>query len=247
MDTRMMAVKALQKLHLNRIAHKVYYNMFHGFDTANRPVLDAIERCIHQVMKDGVAAQGDYYEFGLFKGYAFWHAQKTGDRMGLHDWNYFGFDSFQGLPEVTGVDRSPNDEFYAGQYACSQEQVMSSLEEAGVDWERTHLIPGFYEHSLTSEACKEHGMGRVALALIDCDLYASTQEVLRFLTPMLVDGSILMMDDWNCYDAAEDKGQRRAAHEWMKTQQRFSLAPLFPYGSWGQVFRVHRAASGASH
>ena len=44
MGIRPLIVKVLQKTGLNRVAHRIYYRHVHGFDTANRAVLTALER-----------------------------------------------------------------------------------------------------------------------------------------------------------------------------------------------------------
>ena len=53
-------------------------------------------------------------------------------------------------------------------------------------------------------------MDKISIALIDCDLYSSTALVLKFIRNMLMDKTILIFDDWNCFDGDSQKGQRRA-------------------------------------
>ncbi len=83
MSARRLAVKLLQKTGLNKLAHRLYYTHLHGFDTSNRPVLDAQRRCFDKAVALGSARDGDYLEFGLFKGYSFWHAQHVAAGLGL--------------------------------------------------------------------------------------------------------------------------------------------------------------------
>lgn len=233
---RPVVVKALQKTRLNRLAHRVYYTYVHGFDTANRAVLPALDRCLAEVeRRDGT---GDYYEFGIFKGYAFWYAQDAARRLGLDGMRFFGFDSFRGLPEVQGADATAEDVFYAGQYACSKDQVTRNLEARGVDWDRTFLVEGYFEASLTEETRSRLGMAPVAVALIDCDLYESTAQVLEFIRPLLQDHSILMFDDWNCFDADDSRGQRLAFREFLRSHPEVRAREWFAYGHYGQVFSV---------
>lgn len=229
-------VKLLQKTHLNRIAHRFYYNHLHGFQTANRAVLDAQRRCFEHVVQSGVAENGDYFEFGIFKGYAFWHAQQIANEHRLSGMRFFGFDSFAGLPEITGIDRSDNDVFYQGQYQCAKEDVEKNLSAKGVDWQRTFLVPGYFDRSLVPETRSQYGMGKIALALIDCDLYASTRDVLNFIGAMLLDQTLLMFDDWNCYDRDDNRGQRKAFREFLDTHPDVNAQPFLAYGAYGQVF-----------
>ena len=125
---RSLAVRALQTTRLNKIAHRIYYNYVHGFDTADPDILPALDTCFQESVDRGLAHRGDYFEFGVFKGYAFWHAQNVARRHGLEGMRFFGFGSFAGLPPVQGRDRAAHHEFYEGQYACSRERVVANLD-----------------------------------------------------------------------------------------------------------------------
>ncbi|THB76186.1 MAG: hypothetical protein D6B25_10255 [Desulfobulbaceae bacterium] len=231
-------VKSLQKTKLNRLAHKLYYSYVHGFNTANDAVLEAQEKCFEHALSSGVARSGDYMEFGIFKGYAFWHAQKIAVEQGLDQMRFFGCDSFAGLPEVQGSDICKNDTFYEGQYACDKKTVIENLNSKNVDWTRTHLIEGYFNESLTAELIETHQLKKIAIALIDCDLYASTIDVLNFIDPMVQDQTIFMFDDWNCYDRNDEKGQRKAFREFLEKHPNLKAEPFFEYGAYGQVFII---------
>ena len=58
-------------------------------------------RLVHEA---GLAGRGDYYEFGIYRGYTFWYAQKTMTDLGEQRMHFIGVDSFEGLPTVRGVD-----------------------------------------------------------------------------------------------------------------------------------------------
>ena len=181
---------------------------------------------------------GDYFEFGLYRGASFSAAQTLARRYGLaSEMRFFGFDSFQGLPEPAGVDVSA--EFRKGDYACSRAKVTATLERRGVDWERIHLVEGWYEQSLTAKLKSTLVPGRVAIALVDCDLYESTVPVLRFLTNLLQEGSILLFDDWNCFDRSDQKGERRAFREFLAETPQFSAERWISFGRRGQAFILH--------
>lgn len=239
---RLAAVRAMKALGVNKIAHRVYYRYVHGFDTASSFLLPALDESFRIVASHGTARSGDYMEFGLFKGYSFWHAQKVARGMDFHSMRFFGFDSFAGLPPPRGIDVTANEDFYGGQYACSKAEVERNLTARGVDWDRTFLIEGYFESSLTPGTRQRFGMERVAIALIDCDLYESTMQVLEFLAPMVGDGSMLIFDDWNAFDADDSRGQRRAFREFLAANLQLAAEPLFSYGHYGQVFAL---ASGA--
>jgi O-methyltransferase len=239
-SARLLAVKTMRALGINKVAHRIYYEYLHRFDTANQYALPAIEQCLRRLGESDPGRSGDYMEFGVFKGYAFWHAQRIARASRLDSMRFFGFDSFAGLPAPKGVDATPDETFYQGQYACKKATVEHNLNARGVDWDRTFLIEGFFAESLTAATREAYGMERVALALIDCDLYESTVQVLAFLGPLMDHGTILMFDDWNAFDGDDDRGQRRAWREFLAKHDQWSAEPWFSYGHYGQVFVVAR-------
>jgi O-methyltransferase len=234
---RPFIVKLLQVTRLNKLAHKIYYGYVHGFGPAIPSTLTAVERSLLKAKETGVLEKGDYYEFGIFKGYTFMHAQELCNQEGIRDIRFFGFDSFAGLPNVEGVDETSHNEFYKGQYKCQKDRVVANLESSGVvDWDRTFLIEGYFDQSLTDETRSSYPMNKVAIALVDCDLYSSTVDVLAFIRDMLVDGSIVLMDDWNAFNADDNKGQRLALSEFLAKNPGFAAEELFSYPPYGQVF-----------
>jgi hypothetical protein len=239
MTPRQIVVKLLQKTKLNRLAHQLYYDHIHGFNSASNSTTKGIELAFEHAARLGTLTKGDYYEFGLFKGYSFWRAHKSASQYNATKLRFFGFDSFEGLPEVYGIDLIDSDDFYRGQYACSYERVSESLDQKGIDWNRTFLTKGFYNESLTHEIRKELNMDKIAIALIDCDLYSSTVDVLNFINPMIMDKTILIFDDWNCFDRDNERGQRMAYLEFAKQRPEIQAEPVFSYGSWGQAFLLH--------
>jgi hypothetical protein len=56
------------------------------------------------------------------------------------------------------------------------------LNAKGAEWSRMHLIEGYFEYSLNDELKAELRERRIAIALIDCDLYESTAVVLASST-----------------------------------------------------------------
>ena len=235
---RPLIAKALRLVNAHKLVHFFYYNHIHGFNAAIKDTVPAVEKAFDIAIKNGVADKGDYYEFGIFKGFTFWNAQQKGNTEKLNKMRFFGFDSFAGLPVIEGLDVTDNEEFYEGQYNCSKENVTKNLTKKGVDWERTHLIEGYFDKSLNNKTKKDLKTGKVSIALIDCDLYSSTVDVLNFLDGMLMKGSVLMFDDWNCFNKDDEKGQRKAFTEFKQKHKGFAVKELYPYGPHGQVFQV---------
>jgi hypothetical protein len=243
MTVRKIIVTLLKATRLNRIVHHLYYRHVHGFQSATMSTVEGLEKAFARAAALGTLGQGDYYEFGMFKGYSFLQAQKFAAAQGAKSLRFFGFDSFEGLPEVAEGPDATTDDFYQGQYCCSFDDVRASLDQGGVDWSRTVLTRGFFDQSLRPALREQHGMKPVVIALIDCDLYSSTVDVLRFIEPLLMDRSILVFDDYNCFNRVDDKGQRKALAELLARRPDLRVEPLFEYGSWGAVFQISRTSS----
>jgi O-methyltransferase len=185
--------------------------------------------------------EGDYFEFGLYRGSAFAHAVRVARRhLPASPMRFFGFDSFQGLPPLTGVDRTSG-EFSQGQFACALDDVRAKL-DGKVDWSRVHLIEGWFEDSLTQELKDHLRPAPVAVTLIDCDLYRSTLSVLAFLEDLLQEGSMLLFDDWNCFGRQDHMGERRAFREFLEERPRFTPEKWIRFGRRGQAFIMHVGA-----
>jgi len=235
---RPFIAKALRLVNAHKLVHFFYYKHVHGFNAAIKDTVLAVHKAFDVAVKSGVADKGDYYEFGIFKGFTFWNAQQKANAKKLDKIRFFGFDSFAGLPKVEGLDITDNEEFYEGQYNCSKQDVEKNLSAKGVDWQRTHLIEGYFDKSLNNKTKKELKTKKVSIALIDCDLYSSTVDVLTFLDGMMMKGTVLMFDDWNCFNRDNEKGQRKAFAEFQQKHRGFKVKALFPYGPHAQVFQV---------
>ena len=239
-------IKILRVLRLNRVAARLYYRHFHGFDSAGSKRKDlpaVIRRCFRRAVESGIAERGDYYEFGVFKGYSLWQAQLAARELGVEQMRFFGFDSFEGLPQVHDVDDIEDGPFYEGQFAWPLDLVKKELDKRGTDWERCFLIKGYFETTLSEGTRSQYEMRKASVVLIDCDLYESTAVALEFLKDKFVDGAILIMDDWNAFGLDVSRGERLALAEFTRANPNWVAEPWFPYGLYGQVFVMHRSSA----
>jgi hypothetical protein len=140
---------------------------------------------------------GNIIEFGVFEGRSTrvlrraLHRLQRGQLLGPKK-EIFACDSFKGLPEkYENLD--------VGAFACAPPSI------PGV-----HIIEGYFEDSLTPELARR--VGRVALASLDADLYSSTLCALRWLTPLLDTGSLLLFDQY----LGGGAGERRAHDDWVR-------------------------------
>jgi len=189
----------------------------------------------------GAKVEGDYVEFGVFKGTTFSYAYKVMSPL-FEEMRFVGMDSFEGLPKPVGVDadKGYTSGFYEGQFACSRDEFISNLKQANVNLGKVVVVKGWFDQILKPENTEGAGIDidKVAAAWIDCDLYESTVPVLRFLTTRLSVGTVLLFDDWRCFRNLPDFGQQLACREWLYANPHIKLRDLFSFGWHGQAFTV---------
>jgi hypothetical protein len=181
--------------------------------------------------------EGDYLEFGVMAGDSFIKAYRSMHQAHLdltkvteannvtaedvrergQTWGtrrFFAFDSFEGLPEITGIDKQGT-EFKQGKYVCSFDNFTANIRQAGVPAERTACVKGWFNETLTDETRRKHNLQKAAIVFIDSDLYESAKSALNFIKPLLVDGTVIMFDEWYGYRGNPDLGERRAFSEFV--------------------------------
>lgn len=181
---------------------------------------------------------GDYVEFGSVGGTSFQlaHDVVTSTPVARHLW---AFDSFAGLPEPeVHLDEHPA--FTPGYQSGGLEAFHQLCRDHGIAPSAYTAVEGFYADTLPSRG--GHGEPHdIALAYVDCNMYTSTVAVLDFLAPRLKHGMIVAFDDYFCWTHDSVSGERRALHEFLKTQPRWHFE-RFKDPTWGGVsFVVERA------
>ena len=221
---------------LFRLGSKIYHSLNSSFNTLSEGTPEAINDAFKLVLKESDGSPiGDYYEFGMFRGYSFLKAFEYSQSNGIDNIHFYGFDSFEGLPATEGVDVADG-RFFEGQFSCSKEQVESNLLSHGMDMSRATLIEGFYSDSLTDALKEKHNFNKASVVLLDCDLYSSTIEALDWLESYLQSGTILLFDDWFSYGDDENLGQPKALNDFLEKNQTFSVEPLWKFSRNGKAF-----------
>jgi len=207
--------------------------------------------------------RGDYLEFGVFGGVSFANAfqtlkrvyeEKSADPRRLHTAEYrtkvraawesmrfFAFDSFAGLPETHGLDIRSND-FTGGKFSCSVEDFTQNLRGHSCDLDKVVIVPGWFDATCCDSTLEKHALRRASIVHIDCDLYESTKVVLKFISPLLVDGTVIIFDDWYCFRGDPRLGEQRAFAEWTETMPEWIFTQYQKEGPWRNSFIAnHRA------
>ncbi|MBM3350012.1 MAG: class I SAM-dependent methyltransferase, partial [Betaproteobacteria bacterium] len=115
----------------------------------------------------------------------------------LFDLTYVGFDSFEGLPQITPIDRQ--EVWEKGKLAYSEQLFLKRLIEHGFPSTKIRTVKGFYDSSLTPALRDKLLPKKAAVIYVDCDLYASTVPVLDWIVDFLQPGTVIVFDDWYCF------------------------------------------------
>lgn len=146
------------------------------------------EREINAFFKKAFAAiafngiPGDYLEFGTGEGFSFACAHRANLRSSKLLRKLWGFDSFEGLPQETS-ERDQHRAWVEGEMAIGLQQFERHCRRNGI--RNYELVPGFFSESLSRFGDADFPVGSIAFAYVDCDLYTSTLDVLKFLEPRL--------------------------------------------------------------
>ena len=151
-----------------------------------------LEICVRLALR----VPGNIVEFGVANGASTRVIRQTLRRFGSRRFvphgrkTIFALDSFEGL-------RESFENAATGTFARRIPRI------PGVT-----IVKGYFEDTCTEELRKK--VGQVAFAHLDADLYSSTIFALRWLTPLLSTGSILLFDEF----IGEGKSEARAFDEW---------------------------------
>jgi len=227
---------------LDVIAHRLPPQIIRLFSIPLSYHLEATDRFLHQSAGMAFTAfgyiannkiEGNYAEFGVYRGRGIIDAYYCSKKFALNT-QLWAFDSFQGLPKIEGSDIGGP--FVEGEFSHSLAQFKGNLTRYGVELSRVNIVPGFYEHSLKGQDEPK----KIAIAWIDCDLYESTVPVLEFLTERLVDGAVLIFDDWYCFNGGPDHGEQKACAEWLAKNPHIRLIEYQNYHWAGKSFIFNR-------
>lgn len=234
------------------------------FDSLRRLFVRAQTVSNHQsVLDSAIGIQminqvaGDYLEFGVFKGDRLTQAYETATFLtkrirngrdpylskastrNLQEMRFFGFDSFEGLPKAAAIDVAEGQEEWIGEggFAASLEEVTGLMPRAGIDNGRIKLVKGWFNDTLTATTKQSLGLKAASIVYVDCDYYESAVPALEFVTDLLVDGSIIIFDDWWIFRGRKDRGEQRAYYEW-KERHKIQTSEFIP--GTAMSFIIHR-------
>lgn len=187
---------------------------------------------IRRALAETKDRRGDIVEFGVaLGGSGIILAHRAGASR-----RFLGFDVFGMIPPPTsekddtkskeryevissGKSQGLNGDIYYGYKKDLLEEVMDSFARYGVpvDCKRVFLYKGLFE---TTWPAADKTIGCISLAHIDCDWYDPVLFCLNACADKLVDGGILIIDDYNDYG-----GCRTAVDEFVLKRSDFRFEP----------------------
>lgn len=131
--------------------------------------------------------EGAYAEFGVFRGEMMYAASKV---FGGNISKYFGFDTFEGLPEPKGKDSKTFVFEEVGFMKCPEDEVSELM--SGTEFE---LIKGdFREEAIKTNI--NSSLEKLSVISIDCNWPSSVEASLELCLPQAQNGTILYFDDY---------------------------------------------------
>ena len=188
--------------------------------------------------------EGDYLEFGVYRGNSFSLAFHFATADDLNHMKFYAFDSFSGLPSISGIDQKGFQHFEKKQYACDEREFRSILTTNRVDLRKVEIVPGYYSDVLTPALKQRIKLKKAAVIMVDCDLYESTVPVLEFISNIIQDGTLIIFDDWYCFRGNPHRGEQRAFSEWLQKNPEWGAIQFHRYALDGLSFILYKNTNG---
>jgi hypothetical protein len=175
----------------------------------------ALVRAVEYVVRRPIT--GALVECGVWRGGSMMAVALTLLELGVTDRDLYLYDTFSGMTEPEEADVKRTGERAADLLAHDGEDAhiwaIATLDEVreavlgvGYPEERVHFVQGPVEETLP-----EHAPDEIGLLRLDTDWYASTKHELVHLYPRLVQGGVLVLDDYGYW-----QGARRAVDEYVE-------------------------------
>jgi hypothetical protein len=178
--------------------------------------LAALCEAVRYIEENGI--EGDIVECGVWRGGSMLAAIRTLQLIGNADRTLHMFDTYEGMTPPTDQDvefdgktaqelLSSSNREDAESVWCNAplEAVRALLSSTGYSPDRLFYVKGRVEETLPASA-----PARIALLRLDTDWYESTKHELEHLYPRLVQGGVLIIDDYGHW-----QGARKAVDEYI--------------------------------
>lgn len=204
-------------------AHARTYEKVKDFTMTTSERIVAICSAIDYLERNNIA--GDIVECGVWRGGSIMAAIDTLIREKSADRSIYLYDTFEGMPAPTQFDKKVAGANGAGMTAeelykkSSPEDIIwcnSSLDEVkqnigrlNYPVDKIYYIKGMVEDTIPQTIPK-----KIALLRLDTNFYESTKHELKYLYPLLVQGGVIIINDYGDWE-----GARKAVDEYIATEK----------------------------
>lgn len=202
--------------------------------------IGALIEAVRYAVRAGIP--GAVVECGVWRGGSSLAAARTLVELGDTERDLYLFDTFEGMPAPTALDRTNEGEDARTQFEkyrtsdassswcyASLDEVRSTMALSRYPSDRIHYVQGKVEDTIPEGAPAE-----IALLRLDTDWYESTRHELLHLFPRVAPGGVVVLDDYGHWD-----GARKAVDEYLEEHQLAVLLTRVDYS--GRVFVVPNA------
>lgn len=178
--------------------------------------LNGLCEAVRYVVSAGI--EGDMVECGVWKGGSMMAVAESLTRFDDTDRHLHLYDTYTGMSQPTDKDVSlvgqnavehyeteMSDDPNASWCGSSLDQVRAAMAQTDYPSDLIHFVKGKVE-----ETIPQHIPEKIALLRLDTDWYESTKHELNHLFPRLVDGGVLIIDDYGHWE-----GARQAVDEYI--------------------------------
>lgn len=194
-DIRFHKRHAFEKLkdsrRLGRFVDRNIHNSGFSHTMVGRERLDSLHDCMDHIRSNEV--RGDFVECGVWRGGCVIFMAAYLSVYGMSNRKVFAVDSFMGLPKPSAdLDKSIDlsKDLYP-ELAVSMETVKDNFRVYGLNPDEINFLAGWFKDSLPVLDSNS-----IALLRLDGDLYESTRDCLVNLYDRVVEGGIVIIDDW---------------------------------------------------
>jgi hypothetical protein len=144
---------------------------------------------------------------------------------------FFGFDSFEGFGELN--DSDVHNFFQDENFSTDFKRVSKRVKKFEKYFD-IKLIKGFFNESLKCGAAAL-GIDKAKIIFIDSDTYTAAKDVFDFCTPIVQNGTILVLDEMMGYKGNAKAGEALAFKQFLE-KNKFAATEFFKYGQGGRVY-----------
>ena len=189
---------------------------------------------------------GEYVEFGVFNGKSIINAIKANNLWLLKFEqkkinSFYGFDSFEGLPKSLPEDIMNNYfEFKVGKFKSDYDEQSLNKEIIKLTGESNiRLIKTLFD-KITKDTEFFKDDLKAGIIHLDCDLMSSSRQALNLIANKIIDGSVILLDDFFLYKGNKNFGQQKAFFDWCK-EYKIMHNEYFNYSWAGKCFILNKS------